>query len=145
LEERGEIQDKLEGVAGGYPLTEYHVRQARQAGITPEERVADIEKAAKEELIVNQTCRVAESVTVTKITCSLSSFHHRYLLLCQPVELIDDQIDQVVGGRDAADERPKIRMMPPIDAHHVAQVGDPSCQFLDEDLETIFVPAQALV
>jgi hypothetical protein len=68
LEKHGEIQDKLEGVAAGYPLTEYHVRQARQAGITPEERVAAIEKAAKEELIANQMCHVAESVTVAEIT-----------------------------------------------------------------------------
>ncbi len=62
LEEPGEIQDKLEGVASGNPLTEGHVRQARAAGATPEERVSIIEKAAEEELTATQTRRVAEAV-----------------------------------------------------------------------------------
>jgi hypothetical protein len=62
LEEPREIQDKLDGVAGRYPITESHVRQARTAGTTPEERVAVIEKAAEEELTADQTRRVAEAV-----------------------------------------------------------------------------------
>ncbi len=62
LEEPHEIQDKLEGVAGRYPITESHVRQARAAGTTPEERVAVIEKAAEEALTADQARRVAECV-----------------------------------------------------------------------------------
>jgi ParB/RepB/Spo0J family partition protein len=61
LEEPGEIQDELEGVTDGN-LSEYHVRQVREAGTTPEERVAIIEKAAKEVLTADQTRRIAECV-----------------------------------------------------------------------------------
>jgi hypothetical protein len=72
-------------------------------------------------------------------------FHHRDLLLRQPVEPIDDLVDQAVGGGDALDELPVRRMVAAVDAHHVAQAGDRPRQLLDKDLETIFIPAQALV
>jgi len=75
LEEPDEIQDKLEGVAARYPLTESHVRQARRAGTTPEERVAVIEKADEEELTAKQTRSVADSVAVAQ-----SSRRKQYLL-----------------------------------------------------------------
>lgn len=75
LDEPREIQDRLRGVAQGYPLTEGHVRLARQAGTTPEERVAVIEKAADEELTRKQTRCVAESVVAAQ-----SALRKQYLL-----------------------------------------------------------------
>ncbi|MCP4540731.1 MAG: hypothetical protein GY832_26635, partial [Chloroflexi bacterium] len=63
LEEPDKIQ--IEGVASGNPLTEGHVCQSRTAGTTPEERIAVIEKATKEELTADQTRHVAEAVAAT--------------------------------------------------------------------------------
>jgi len=75
LEESREIQSKLEGVVDDYPLTEYHVRQARRAGTTLEERVAVIEKADEEELTAKQTRSIADSVAVAQ-----SARRKQYLL-----------------------------------------------------------------
>ena len=107
LEEPGEIQDKLEGVASGNPLTEGHVRQARTAGTTPEERVAVIEKAVKEELTADQTRRVAEAVAT-----AASPRRKQYLIDRPYSAYTHDPVDMQRREERYGDHDPLLRNVP---------------------------------